>query len=1100
MRSSRANEPPRANASPLAQTSVLLKIKSHLLAQILLPKQCIVIVISKLQYIWPALLIAMVRANVLTEALKGSEITRRTVFVPRSQFPHRHDPKVELSIQEDTKFAHTYLEQDLNRKPYVVHDGPPFANGPIHLGHAINKILKDIAARHAMITGHKVEFITGWDCHGLPIELQVNKLIEEQQRQSNYGGSLAFETTTSPEHFRTKARAYAKSQIDLQMASFKRMGLLTDWNKRYTTDDPAYVANQLRAFSQLFEQKLIFRDLMPVHWSLVNKTSVADADIDYRSNHISKSAYVLYEIIDPPFFGADVPKQPLYALIWTTTPWTLLENKAIAFNKQETYCIVKAWRTTRDGEKKNFLVSFDTKHKLGDLLQRLGYEYEMSTYVPGRSLTGLKYKPLLNDLAGTQQDTSARPFLDADFVDGAKGTGLVHTAPNYGFEDYSLIKKHKLAVGQTLVDYDGRFRQEAGDILAGKYIFSDGTQETLSLLDQHRALFFTEMTQHSYPYETRTNQPVIIRTSQQTFLDTSRIVPRCIKALESCSFFPESRRLHLINTLASSPSWCISRQRLWGTPIPVLYEKDDINKQKMISHPLLVEHFCKLLYKKRFIDYWWTVDNSEIIPQELLDKCKLPYKSDDLVRGTDIFDVWSDSGLSWHTVSNGLNDAKNQADLYLEGTDQIRGWFSASSILSMALRGCLPTKRFFLHGFAVDKNGRKMSKSQGNVVDPAKLFELYGVDPIRLWAAKNAGGNRDIVVRHSEFKASINETVSKIRNTFKYLIGALADHDAVDGKLDHTKLTLFDQYYLNKLYRFASTMDEHYKSYRYDIAVDEINRFLTLDFSPNYITTIKDILYCDELTTARRQSCLTVLNLAYNILLRCTYPITPHIVHEAAGYMRTAEPLNEWKDLGYKAAWRNDVLHGQMETLIQFKSLFIRVMSSKVGNMRNADVVLYIDDKRLFKKLSKICNSEPELMMELFRTCTFNLSLKDKMSVPDDVTETQVCDEYTAQPIDESSDKDGDFSDEDAENAVNINLLTAWSKSSGVENNEYWAGGQLLTSRKPKSKPIRFEFSSRKSANRKCVRCRRYNVLDISEHVNVCDRCKQILEKFELQN
>lgn len=962
----------------------------------------------------------MVRANVLTDAFKGingSELTRRTLFVPKSKFPHRHDPKVELSIQEDTKFAHTYLEQDPNRRPYVVHDGPPFANGPIHLGHAVNKILKDIAARYAMITGHKVEFITGWDCHGLPIELQVHKAIEEQQKQSGYGGSLALETTTSPEHFRAKARAYAKSQIDLQMSAFRRMGLLTDWNKRYTTDDPSYVASQLRAFSQLFEQKLIFKDLKPVHWSLVNKTSVADADIDYRNDHISKSAYILYEIIDPPFFGADVPKQQLFALIWTTTPWTLLENRAIAFNKQETYCIIKAWKAE---EQKNFLVSYDTKHTLGNLLERLGYQYEMLTYVPGRSLTGLKYKPLLDRLNGQETSAPARPFLDADFVDGAKGTGLVHLAPNYGFEDYDLIKRNRLDVSQSLVDPEGRFRREAGDILSGKYIFSDGTQETLSLLDQHRALLSTELTQHSYPYETRTNRPVIIRTSQQTFLDTSRIVPRCIKALESCSFFPESKRQHLISTLASSPSWCISRQRLWGTPIPVLYEKDDVARQKMISHPLVVEHFCKLLYKKRFIDYWWTADNSEVIPQELLDKCKLPYKSENLVRSTDIFDVWSDSGLSWHTTSNGLNDGKNQADLYLEGTDQVRGWFSASSILSMALRGCLPTKRFFLHGFAVDKDGRKMSKSQGNVVDPAELFRLYGVDPIRLWAAKNAGGNRDIVVRHSEFRSSINETVSKIRNTFKYLIGALEDHDAVDHKLDHTKLTLFDQYYLNKLYRFASSIDEHYKNYRYDFVVHELNTFITEEFSPNYISTIKDVLYCDDLESAKRKSCLTVLNLAYNILLRCTYPIMPHIVHEAAGYMRTAEPLNEWNDLGFKAAWKNDVLHDQMEALIQVKNLFVKSVRSKVGNMRDADVVLYTSDKKLHKSLSKICNSEPELVMELFQTCTFNVCLKDNLQEP--------------------------------------------------------------------------EFTYRKTANRKCRRCRRFTVLDIDEDVDVCDRCKRVME------
>lgn len=1035
----------------------------------------------------------MVRVNVLTDALRSlnnGELTKKTVFIPRSRFPHRHDPKVELSIQEDSKFAHTYLEQDPTRKAYVVHDGPPFANGPIHLGHAVNKILKDIAARYAMITGHKVEFITGWDCHGLPIEMQVLRLIEEQQRQSNYGGSLLLESTTSPEHFRAKARAYAKSQIDLQMASFKRMGLLTDWNKRYTTDDPSYVANQLRAFSQLFEQKLIFKDLMPVNWSLVNKTSVADADIDYKTDHISKSAYILYEIIDPPFFGADVPKQPLYALIWTTTPWTLLENRAIAFNKQETYCILKAWKP-HENENKNLLISLDAVHKIASLLQTLGYQCEMATYVSGRSLNGLKYKPLLNNLILVDQANHgvARPFLEAEFVEGAKGTGLTHIAPNYGYDDFELIRKNKLPVEDCLVDQSGKYREGAGDVLSGKFIFSDGTQEILSLLDQHQALFFTELIQHNYPYETRTNQPVIIRTSQQIFIDTSRIIPRCLKALESCSFFPETRRRHLVNTLASSPSWCISRQRLWGTPIPVLYDKEDASMQKMISHPLLVEHFCKLLYKKRFMDYWWTADNTELIPQELLDKCKLPHKAENLVRGMDIFDVWSDSGLSWHTTANGLNDGKSQADLYLEGVDQIRGWFSASSVLSMALRGCLPTKRFFLHGFALDENGRKMSKSRGNVVDPVKLFENYGVDPFRLWTARAAGDNGDICVRSSEFKSSNQEMISKIRITLRYLIGALADHDAVDQKLDHTQLKIFDQYYLDKLYRFASTVEESYKSHRYDLVVREINKFITDNLSPIYITTTKDVLYCDEQESARRKSCLTTLNLTYNILLRCLYPITPHIVHEAAQYMRTAQPLNEWQDLAYKAAWKNDVLHGQMETLVKVKGLLSKLMASKFDMMRDQDGVLSISDKKLFKNLTKVVNSEPDLMAELFKTSTFILCHKENLSPPEDVTETHRDNNNNKTSL--LSATPGNKND-DSEEIITLNLLSSWSKECAQD---YRVGGSIAINN---NAPARFEMSYKKSNNRRCSRCRRYTVLDTDEHANICDRCKNILQKMEM--
>lgn len=1012
----------------------------------------------------------------------------KTLFLPKSKFPPKHNPKIELSIQEDEKFAHTYLEQDPNRKEYVVHDGPPFANGPIHLGHAINKILKDIAARYAMITGHRVEFITGWDCHGLPIEMQVLKMMEEQQRQSSYGGSLLLESDITPEQFRAKARQYAKSQIDLQMAAFKRMGLLTDWNKRYTTDDPSYVANQLRAFSHLYSQKLIFKDLMPVNWSLINKTTVAEADIEYRPNHISKSAYVLYEIIDPPF-TSDMPGRPLYSLVWTTTPWTLLENEAIAFNKQETYCILKVWKAE---DIKNVLVSLDSAQKVHSLAQRLGYNCEMITYVPGRSMTGLKYKSLLRSLRAKNLDeveATALPFLEADFVDGCKGTGLVHISPNYGQDDFSLIRGNKMTVEPGLVDQSGRYSQSVSEELSGKHIFSDGTQEILDLLDQRQALLFTESTQHKYPYETRTNQPIIIKTSSQIFLDTSKIIPKCLKALESCSFFPENRRNSLISILASSPSWCISRQRLWGTPIPVFYHADDIHRNRMITHPQLVEHFCKLLYKRRFMDYWWTSENDELIPQHLLDECKLPYKSESLVRGADIFDVWSDSGLSWHTTTDGLDDKKNQADLYLEGTDQIRGWFSASSILSMALRGCLPTKRFYLHGFALDENGRKMSKSQGNVVDPAKLFENFGVDTVRVWAARSAGDNRDILVRPADLKATTNDFINKIRLTLKYFIGILADHDAIDGtKFDHTKLEIFDQYHLDKLYRFASTIDHHYKNYRYDLVITAMNKFLTRQLSPIYIATMKDIIYCDDIDSPRRKSCLTVMNLTYNILLRCLYPLAPHIVHEAGQYMRTAEPLNEWQDLAYKAAWKNDVLNQQFDTVVNLRSVSSKLLGSKLDSIKECDSVLLISDKKLFKNLSKLTNANPELSAELFRTSTFVLGHSDKLAQPVDA------DEPYRLGSEEELDKRNRLHNKtvpDIEDTVKMDLVSGWSKETPTDLR---IGGEIKVD---DGNAIRFEMCFRRSNNRKCARCRRYSVLSVNEQVHICDRCSNTLQKLE---
>lgn len=989
----------------------------------------------------------------------------KTVFLPKTRFPQGHDPKTELKVQEDATFALAYLEQDHTRKTYMIHDGPPFANGQIHLGHAVNKILKDIAARYAMISGHRVEFVAGWDCHGLPIELQVIKQLENQVKETNYGGSAIFEYNESPKTFRTMARQFAKSQIDLQLASFKRMGLLTDWNKRYTTDDPSYVASQLRAFSQLYEQKLIFKDLMPVNWSLVNQNTVADADIDHRPDHISRTAYVLYEIVDPPF-PVEVPGDRIYSLIWTTTPWTLLENEAIAFNKQETYCIVKIFKPASSQDIKNLLLSFDSLPKIETIFQRLGYQYEMKTIVPGRSLVGLKYKPLLDSLLPSNGEffSEPRPFLDAEYVDGAKGTGLVHISPNYGQEDYQLIKKNSIPIRTSLIEPDGKYNAQIKQ-LGQKNILSDGNNEILDLLDQHQGLLFSEQFQHSYPYETRTKTPIITKTSQQIFLDTARIVPRCLKALESCSFFPENQKNNFVNTLSASPSWCISRQRLWGTPIPVFYDVDDVHQKNMISHPLLTEHFCKLLYKRRFMDYWWTIDNSELIPQELLDSCKLPCKSENLVRGKDIFDVWSDSGLSWHTTVNDINDSKNQADLYLEGVDQIRGWFSSSTLMSMALRGCLPTKRFFIHGFTLDEMGRKMSKSQGNVTDPIELFEKYGVDPIRLWVAKKASNHTNICVKSREFDGTIGETVHRFRSTIRFLIGCLNDHDAVDNKLDHTKLELFDQYYLDKLYRFAATVDEHYKNYRYDLVVKTISEFIEFEWSPIYITSIKDQLYCDEQSSARRKSSLTVLNLAYNIFLRCIYPIVPHIVHEAGQYMRSSEPLNEWQNLGHKASWSNRVLHDQYETLINIRRMSFKGLGPRMENLKSYDAVLMLNDKKVAKNLLKLTQSSPDLIADLFKTSTFIISCDDKI-----LNETN---DAQQKPI---SNDELDIHVSETAHDLRVGGLI---REEGVS-------------------PLKFEIAYKKSDNKKCPRCRRFCVLHETEENNLCDRCANVVSNLEL--
>lgn len=993
----------------------------------------------------------------------------KTVFLPKSNFPSKHDPKVELEIQDEPQFSKLYLEQNPDRTRFIIHDGPPYANGPIHFGHAINKFLKDIAARYAMITGHRVEFVAGWDVHGLPIEMKVLDMLKEQH-SGNHSESLSI----SNEEFCSKARTYARSQIDLQQASFKRMGLLTDWNKRYTTDDPSYIANQFRAFSKLFAQNLVFRDLMPVHWSTINQTTLADADVEYKANHTSRAVFVKFRIVNPPYFSLEGSDSSLHALVWTTTPWTLVSNQCIAFNKNINYTIIEASKTN-EAIIDHFLISSESMAHVTDLLKRLGYDCKNKKTLNGKDLVGLKYKSL--NFEPDSLNEKVLPFLNANFVEASKGTGLTHISPNHGYDDFELIKQNKIPVDPCLVDKSGNYKSGAGRFLQGKHVLGDGTQESINILNSLNLLVFNEDYEHSYLYETRTNKPVITRTCAQVFLDISRVIPRCLKEIENTSFFPEHRRTNFINCFKQRPNWCLSRQRIWGCPIPVIYSKDDVNQEKMISHPDLIEHYCKLLYKMRFVDFWWNLDIEDLVPQEILDKNKLNYRSKDLVRGRDVFDVWFDSGISWHTTVDSLSDKTNKADLYLEGTDQTRGWFQSSTILSMSLRGVMPTKRFFLHGFVLDENKRKMSKSLGNVVDPAKLFLEYGVDTVRLLAAIYAGDNNDVILKTNALK-ELTGQINRIRLILKYLIGSLVDLEVTDINLDHTKLEIFDQYFLNRLYLMGSRVKSHYESYRFDLAAMTILRFIDQDLSTNYLTHIKDILYCDELNSKRRESCLTVLNFTYNILLRCLYPLTPHIVHEAAKHMRTVEPLIQWDNLGYSAKWQNNILNGQFTIIFDIRKAINKILAERGVKLITDDAILKLNDKKVFSSISSLMNSNSDMMSNIFKVSSIKLEFDEKLKEP----------AITMAILDDKKDARMDYQHELSDIDNHHILFGTWLIDSNDGTTR--VGGSLKS---PSQQVHQFELITKRSDNRRCPRCRKYNVREENTHV-CCDRCNKVLE------
>ncbi|XP_037298529.1 isoleucine--tRNA ligase, mitochondrial [Manduca sexta] len=581
-----------------------------------------------------------------------------TILTPNTNFPVRASNSIKERIYETAQFSALYNWQRTNLKgpEYVLHDGPPYANGDLHMGHAVNKIIKDINNRSQILKGNRVHYVPGWDCHGLPIELKALQKARKASKDTNF---------TDPVNVRNIARKFALETVENQKKAFRSWGVMADWEKQcYLTLNKDYVQSQLRLFYDMYEKGYIYRALKPVYWSPSSKTALAEAELEYDSQHKSCEVYVAFNVDKPPEILHDkLNGKPLSAIIWTTTPWTLVANRAVCYNPQMKYSIVEL--SSRPGDL--YLVGSGL---IEDLEKVLGVEIKRFMEFQGDKIAGATYRNRLVE--------GSLPFLEGDHVTDAKGTGLVHTAPAHGPEDFLVALKYNMDV-ECNVDELGKYTNlDPG--LDGLPVLGEGQEAVITRLAEsviHRGVYV-----HSYPLDWRTKKPVIVRASRQWFIDTARLKEKALAALGSVAILPPSSspqsRLGFRSQLEKRPYWCISRQRAWGVPVPALYANSDV-----IVHRSVIEKLCDLI-ETQGTDVWWTCDVKQLLTDDVIKEYNI--ENEDVCKGKDIMDIWLDSGLSWSTLGG------RTADLYSEGVDQLTGWFQASLLTSLALNDAPPYK------------------------------------------------------------------------------------------------------------------------------------------------------------------------------------------------------------------------------------------------------------------------------------------------------------------------------------------------------------------------------------------------------------------------
>lgn len=791
-----------------------------------------------------------------------------TLLLPITNFPMRgnlpeNEPKRYNEWFENRKVYEKMKKARENAaKSFNLHDGPPYANGDIHLGHALNKILKDIIVKTHYFAGESVRYVPGWDCHGLPIEQQVEKAIGKEKKDA-----------MSKSEFRSLCREHAKKYIQIQKNGFKSLGVVGDWENPYLTMKFEFEADIYRALCDIAKKGLLVERSKPVFWSWAARSALAEAEVEYKDKE-DYSIFVAFRLGEEALLK--LGETEAKAVIWTTTPWTLPANMAIAFNPDEEYVLTE----------ESFIVA---KARL-EALTQIGI-------TSGKIKKSFKAAILENTYAINPLNERKSRLILANHVLMDGGSGLVHTAPGHGDDDYKAALKYNIEILMP-VDDDGKYDQsvEREKLLpnpqefVGVHVFK-ANEKILELLGD--SLLKCSKFVHSYPYCWRTHTPIIYRATKQWFIamddnkNGSSLRDTAKKEIEKLKFYPESGFTRLSSMIENRPDWCISRQRDWGVPIAFFRDK---TTNKVIYDDEILSHTAAL-FEERGADIWWDREIKDLLPKNST------LNPDNLEKVTDILDVWFDSGSTWRAVLNSKNydSGEYPADMYLEGSDQHRGWFQSSLLVSAAVNGKAPYKNILTHGFTVDEKGEKMSKSKGNGIDPQDILKRYGSEILRLWVA-TSDYRSELKISENIIK-QVSEQYRKIRNTFRFLLASIGDLDAI-SKIE--ELSAIDKWILKTAKRVFDEANEAFLNYDFLKGYSLLNSFIANELSGIYMDICKDRLYCDDKSSSQRRGAQSAMALILDAMLPLVAPVLTYTVDEIMEYAPDIIKKADAFDLIYK--------------------------------------------------------------------------------------------------------------------------------------------------------------------------------------------------------